>query len=67
MTAKPALLKEARQKLSLPLVAIGGITPENGEVLVEAGADFIAAASGVYGAANQKSMTEKYKNLFHTK
>ena len=66
-TAKPDLIKEARQKLSLPLVAIGGITPENGKVLVKAGTDFIASASGIYGAIDLKTMTEKYIDLFNTK
>ncbi|MFZ1988214.1 MAG: thiamine phosphate synthase, partial [Alphaproteobacteria bacterium] len=32
----------------VPCVAIGGITPENARPLVEAGADFIAVASGVW-------------------
>jgi thiamine-phosphate pyrophosphorylase len=29
-------------------VAIGGITPENGRVLVEAGADFLAVSNAVW-------------------
>ncbi len=33
----------------LPCVAIGGITAENGRVLVEAGADFLAVCSSVWG------------------
>jgi thiamine-phosphate pyrophosphorylase len=32
----------------MPCVAIGGITPENGRALVEAGADFLAVSSGVW-------------------
>ena len=32
----------------IPCVAIGGITPDNAAPLVEAGADFIAACSGVW-------------------
>ena len=31
-----------------PCVAIGGITPQNGRLLVEAGADFLAACSSVW-------------------
>lgn len=61
---QPAVLIEAKKKLALPLVAIGGITPENGEELVKAGADFIAAASGIYKAVDQKSVTENYTKLF---
>ncbi|MGQ0589996.1 MAG: thiamine phosphate synthase [Sphingosinicella sp.] len=32
----------------IPCVAIGGITPENGRPLVEAGADFLAVCGGVW-------------------
>jgi thiamine-phosphate pyrophosphorylase len=32
----------------IPCVAIGGITPENGRALVEAGADFLAVCSAVW-------------------
>lgn len=30
-------------------MAIGGITPENGRLLVEAGADFLAVCGAVWG------------------
>ncbi|HEY0446487.1 MAG TPA: thiamine phosphate synthase, partial [Allosphingosinicella sp.] len=32
----------------LPCVAIGGITPGNGRVLAQAGADFLAVCSAVW-------------------
>ena len=31
-----------------PCVAIGGVTPENGDILAAAGADFLAVSSGVW-------------------
>ena len=34
----------------IPCVAIGGVTPENGGALVEAGADFLAVSSAVWSA-----------------
>jgi len=34
--------------MTVPCVAIGGITVENAKVLVEAGADFLAVVSGVW-------------------
>jgi thiamine-phosphate pyrophosphorylase len=34
--------------MTVPCVAIGGITTENAHVLVEAGADFLAVSSGVW-------------------
>jgi thiamine-phosphate pyrophosphorylase len=35
--------------MTVPCVAIGGITPENCGPLVEAGADFLAVVSAVWG------------------
>ena len=62
--AKPALLAEAAA-LGVPRVAIGGITPDNGRSLVEAGADLIAVISGVYDAADPVAAVHAYCQLFH--
>ena len=40
--ASVALLAEARQRLNVPIAAIGGITANNGRALVNAGASFLA-------------------------
>jgi thiamine-phosphate pyrophosphorylase len=48
----------------LPLVAIGGITPDNAPPLIAAGADFIAVVSGVFGAADPQAAAEKYTKCF---
>lgn len=61
--ATPPLLREARA-LGLPLVAIGGITPDNGGPLIAAGADFIAAISGVFGSADVRAAARRYARLF---
>ena len=45
----PSILGWWSTLFELPSVAIGGITPENGRVLVEAGADFLAVLSAVWG------------------
>lgn len=42
------LLRWWSEIFEVPCVAIGGITPENAGPLVEAGADFLAVASGVW-------------------
>ncbi len=63
--AQPALLREARE-LGLPVVAIGGITPDNGKPLIDAGADFLAAISGVFGAADIRAAARRYTILFAT-
>jgi thiamine-phosphate pyrophosphorylase len=50
VTAPLPLLRRARRELALPVVAIGGITPENGAALVEAGASMLAVISAVFAA-----------------
>ena len=46
--AEPELLKWWSETTVVPCVAIGGITVENCRPLIEAGADFLAVASGVW-------------------
>lgn len=41
-------LKQARQMLHLPIVAIGGILPTNAAQLLEAGADVLAVVGGIF-------------------
>ena len=36
------------EMMTVPVVAIGGITVDNAKPLVEAGADFLAVSSGVW-------------------
>ena len=59
------LLCEAKQKLKIPVVAIGGITPENGAHLVAAGADALAVIEGVFGQADVRAAAERYARLFN--
>jgi len=46
--AEPETLTWCQMFLTLPCVAIGGITLSNAAPLIEAGADFIAVSSGVW-------------------
>lgn len=46
--ADPSILAWWSALFELPCVAIGGITPENGRELVEAGADFLAVCGSVW-------------------
>lgn len=57
-------LSEAKRRLSIPIVAIGGITPENGALLVEAGADLLAIIGGIFGRAHPAQATRRYKETF---
>jgi thiamine-phosphate pyrophosphorylase len=61
--AEPGLLRAAIP-LGLPLVAIGGITPDNAPALIAAGADFVAAVSGVFGTADPRAAARRYADLF---
>lgn len=58
------LLRDARVRTSLPLCAIGGLTPANAGALVEAGADLIAAAEGVFEAGDICTAAQAYARLF---
>ncbi len=65
--ARPAgadLIRVARQELSLPIAAIGGITPVNGAALVDAGAAMLAVVHGVFGAADVRQAAAAYAALF---
>ena len=59
------LLRAARRELYLPLVAIGGITPENGRALVRAGADMLAVIHGVFGQPHPGRAAHAFDRCFH--
>ena len=59
-----SLLARGRRELALPLVAIGGITPENGRALVVAGADMLAVINAVFGAADVRAAAAAFAPLF---
>jgi thiamine-phosphate pyrophosphorylase len=46
-----SLLKQARAAVTLPVVAIGGITAQNAVRVIEAGADAVAISKGLFSAA----------------
>ena len=51
--------------MQIPCVAIGGITVENGGLLVEAGADFLAVSSGVWDhPQGPKAAVAAFNKLF---
>jgi len=62
--ATPALLSRARERLTLPLVAIGGVTPENGRLLISAGADMLAVVDAVFGQPDIRAAAAAFNNLF---
>jgi len=64
--ATPALLREAKG-FGLPLVAIGGITPANGAALIDAGANYLAVISAVFGSADVRAAAREFGSLFGAK
>jgi thiamine-phosphate pyrophosphorylase len=62
--AQLALLAQARKEVDLPIAAIGGITPENGAELINAGADLLAVIHGVFGQPDIKGAAQAYAALF---
>ena len=59
-----SLFRQARQLLRIPIVAIGGITPENAPALVETGVDAVAVITALFGAADVKATARKFSKLF---
>ncbi|MGC8466708.1 MAG: thiamine phosphate synthase [Acidithiobacillus sp.] len=59
-----SLLREARRRLRLPIVAIGGIDADNGGALISAGADALAVISALFGAKDVAAATRQLQALF---
>ena len=57
------LLTQAKA-LNKPIVAIGGITPDNSAEVIAAGADYIAVISGIFTAKNPEHALNSYLNTF---
>jgi thiamine-phosphate pyrophosphorylase len=59
-----SLLSTAKARWAVPVVAIGGITPANAEVLIEAGADAVAVISALFDAADVAAAARSFVALF---
>ncbi len=64
LTAPLNLITQAKNALSLPIVAIGGITLGNAQSVIEAGADAIAVINALFGDANISEAAQQYTQLF---
>lgn len=62
--ASLALLGEARKNLNLPIVAIGGITPENTLQVIEAGASAVAVIGGLFRSRDIRAAAAAYRQHF---
>ncbi len=58
-------LRAAHDALSIPIVAIGGITTANGQSLLDAGADLLAVIEGVFSAeGGPESAVRQFRRLW---
>ncbi len=64
LSAPLTLLREAKSRLSIPVVAIGGITVENAPPLIEAGADALAVISSLFDASDIQLAAQDFSKLF---
>ncbi len=64
--AQPQLLEQARDKLDVPIVAIGGITHDNAPGLINAGADMIAVIDAVFGQSDINIGNQAVSELIYT-
>ena len=64
--ASPELIGIAKQKYPIAVVAIGGITPDNCDPLIMAGADLLAVISSVYLADDPGAITDQFNRLMKT-
>ena len=61
--ASLSLLQDAA-RLALPTVAIGGITPDNAPLVIDAGAHYVAVIGAVFDAPDPAASVRAFRNLF---
>jgi thiamine-phosphate pyrophosphorylase len=59
-----SVLEAARGALDIPVVAIGGITADNGEILVDAGADLLAVIDAVFAQSDVRAAAARIAEIF---
>ncbi len=64
LRAPLSLFAEARARLPVPLVAIGGITPQNAAAVIDAGADALAVITAVFEAPDITAAAAQFRDLF---
>ncbi len=60
------LIIKSKEKFNIPVVAIGGITQENGKKLINAKVDYLAVINGIYSSEDAATSILAYNNLFMT-
>ncbi len=59
-----SILGEAKRRLALPVVAIGGITVDNAPELIAAGADSVAVITALFDAPDVRAAAQRFSALF---
>ncbi len=59
-----SLYREAKARLTCPVVAIGGITSENAQAVIEAGVDAVAVISALFDAPDIERRAWDFARLF---
>jgi thiamine-phosphate pyrophosphorylase len=58
------IFREVKQRVKIPVFAIGGITIDNARQVIDAGADGIAVVSGVFAAGDVEAAARALAQLF---
>lgn len=61
-----SLYREAKARLTCPIVAIGGITSHNARAVIDAGADAVAVISGLFDAPDIERRAREFATLFRS-
>lgn len=67
--ASPLLLEQARKRVTLPIVAIGGVTLHNAPQLISSGASLLAVVNGLFGAPSPTEVERRargFSDLFNS-
>lgn len=62
----PGLIRKLRAEIPVPLVGIGGITHDNVQEVIRAGADGVAVISAVDAAGDPRAACERFLELIYT-
>ena len=61
-----SIFTEAKRKMAIPIVGIGGISLENAASVLQAGADAIAVVGALFNTSDIKETSKQFTHLFNT-
>jgi thiamine-phosphate pyrophosphorylase len=61
--AEVSLLHSARKLITIPIVAIGGITPQSAPLLLNAGANMLAVIHSIFGQSDVLNATRQFVEI----